>query len=401
MKIYISGTYRDLQRHRSAVATVLRRMGHQPIGMEDYVAEGAKPLHRCLADVVACDAYVGIIAWRYGFIPVDAGAPGTPLPTGTSLGATSITEFELRQAMANQSEKPVLIFLLDPEAEWPSNQFDAVSGDGEQGKAISRLRQEVGRQFVVSFFRTPEELASLVSAAVYRVEMSRQMNLESLRIEPRFNQPFIRNGPVADSTLMEIKAVIAGPQEVQALQINIGQGLDWWMSRLYFLSSLAADLTLIEVVVFVGEEDAFIGITNPKIVRERLAQAYPMIKQFEDALAQSGPPCPDLMNEVDRRANLWTGQMNATGGEHSNPIFVTKPELGRWLTPYLITQAIDSKPGDNAALQMQRLMDWPMRFVPILENGKFTRVVDKQALSEQIARIFVREQVSRALSMTR
>ncbi len=399
MKIYISATYRDLQKHRLAVATVLRRMGHQPIGMEDYVAEGAKPLHRCLADVVACDAYVGILAWRYGFIPTYAGAPGTELPTGTSLGVTSITEFEFRQAF--QSGKPVLIFLLDPEAEWPSNQFDAVSGDGEQGKAISRLRQEVGRQFVISHFRTPEELASLVSAAVYRVEMNRQMNLESLRIEPRFNQPFIRNGPVADSTLMEIKNVIAGPHEVQALQINVGQGLDWWMTRLYFLSSLAADLTLIEILVFVGEADAFIGITTPKIVKERLAQAYPMIKQFEDVLAQSGPPSPDLLNEVDRRANLWTVQMNATGGEDSNPIFVTKPELGRWLTPYLITQAIDSEPGDNAALQMQRLMDWPMRFVPLLEKGRFTRVVDKQALSEQIARIFVREQVSRALSMTR
>ena len=200
---------------------------------------------------------------------------------------------------------------------------------------------------------------------------------------------------------MEIKNVIAGPQEVQALQINIGQGLDWWMTRLYFLTSLAADLTLIDVLVFVGEADTFIGITNPKIVRERLAQAYSMIKQYEDALAQLGPPHADLLNEVDRRANLWTTQMNLTGGEHSTPIFVTKLELGRWLTPYLITQAIDSEPGDNAALQMQRLMDWPMRFVPLLEKGRFTRVVDKQALAEQIARIFVREQVSRALSMTR
>lgn len=399
MKVYISATYRDLQRHRSAVATVLRRMGHQPIGMEDYVAEGARPLHRCLADVIACDAYVGIIAWRYGFVPTDAGASGTPLPTGTSLGSTSITEFEFRQAVL--SGKPVLIFLLDSEAEWPSSQFDAVSGDGEQGKAISRLRQEVGQQYVISYFRTPEELASLVSAAVYRVEMSRQMNLESLHIEPRFNQPFIRNGPVADRTLMEIKNVIAGPQEIQALQINIGQGLDWWMTRLYFLSSLAADLTLIEVLVFIGEAETFIGITNPTIVKERLAQGYPMIKQYEDALAQSGPTHADLLNEVDRRANLWTTQMNSTGGEHSNPIFVTKPELGRWFTPYLITQAIDSEPGDNAALQMQRLMDWPMRFVPMLEKGRFTRVVDKQALAEQIARIFVREQVSRALSMTR
>jgi len=50
---------------------------------------------------------------------------------------------------------------------------------------------------------------------------------------------------------------------------------------------------------------------------------------------------------------------------------------------------------------MQRLMDWPMRFVPLSEIGRCTRVVDKQALAEQIARIFVREQVSRALSTTR
>jgi uncharacterized protein DUF4062 len=399
MKVYISATFRDLQKHRLAVATVLRRMGHQPIGMEDYVAEGARPLHRCLADVTTCDAYVGIIAWRYGFVPADPGSPGTLIPTGTSLGSTSITEFEFRQAV--YSAKPVLVFLLDPDADWPSSQFDAVSGDGEQGKAIARLRQEVGQQYVVGFFRTPEELASLVSAAVYRVEMNRQMNLESLRIEPRFNQPFVRNGPVQDSTLMEIKNVIAGPQQVQALQINIGQGMDWWLTRLYFLSSLAADLTLIEVIVFVGDGETFIGIIDPKIVRERLAQAYPMIKQYEDLLAQSGPPYADLLSEVDRRAGIWTGQMQSTGGEDSKPIFVTRPELVRWFTPYLITQAIDSQSGDNAALQMQRLMDWPMRFVPMLDKGRFDRVVDKQALAEQIARIFVREQVSRAISMTR
>ncbi|MGF1642348.1 MAG: hypothetical protein ACFCUJ_01815, partial [Thiotrichales bacterium] len=78
-----------------------------------------------------------------------------------------------------------------------------------------------------------------------------------------------------------------------------------------------------------------------------------------------------------------------------------KSELGRWLSPYMITQAIDSEPGGNAALQMQRLMDWPMRFVPFLEDGQFARVVDKQAFAEQVARIFVREQVSRAMSMTR
>jgi hypothetical protein len=398
MKIYISATYRDLQRHRSAVATILRRMGHEPIGMEEYVAEGVRPLQRSLSDVVACDAYVGIVAWRYGYVPTDA--PTSLLPAGTPAGKTSITELEFRQAI--QAGKPVLMFLLDPEAEWPSHQFDAMSGDGDRGGAIAAWRQQIGQQCLVNFFRTPDELASLVGTAVYRVEMNRQMSLESLNLDTRFNQPFVRNGPVADSTLLEIKKVIAGPQPLQALHIDIGQGLDWWMSRLYFLSSLAAELTSIQTMVFAGEGGKFIGMISPVIVKERLARSYPILKQYEDALAQPGKSLADLSSEVDRRAGIWTNTMiNVPGGEQNMLIFVTRSELERWFAPYMIAQAIDWEPDSNSALQIQRLLDWPLRFVPVLEKGAFTRVVDKQALSEQVARLFVREQVSRALSTVR
>jgi hypothetical protein len=399
VKIYISATYSDLQKHRLAVLANLRRMGHQPLGMEDYAAEGVRPLSRCLNDVAKCDAYVGIIAWRYGYMPTDAGEPDAQLPEATTLGTTSITEFEFRQAV--QSDKPVLMFLLDPEAEWPSTQIDAVSGDGKRGAEVSRLRQEIGQQYLVSFFRTPEELASLVSAAVYREEMSRQMSLESLQLDVRLNDDLVRNGPVEDSTIDQIRKVIAGPQEVQALQINLGQGRDWWMTRLYFLSSLAADLTSIEAIVFVDESETFIGMANPRVVKERLAQVYPMLKQYEEALAQSNTTPADLPIEVGTRSNLWMNHMNEAGGEGNVTVFVTKRELERWLSPYFITQAIDWEPDDNAALRMQRLVDWPMRFVPVVEKGKFARVVDKNTLTEQVARLFVREQVSRALSTIR
>jgi hypothetical protein len=413
VKIYISATYRDLQKHRLAVLANLRRMGHQPIGMEDYAAEGVRPLSRCLDDVAKCDIYVGIIAWRYGSLtPNDAGEPSPPLPEETTLGITSITEMEFRRAVQlreqrkqqGQLDKPdVLMFLLDPEAVWPSTQIDAVSGDGEQGKAVSRLRQEVGQQYLVNFFRTPEELASLVSAAVYRVEMNRQMDVESLKIDAQLNEPFIRSGgQLADTRLDTIIEGIAGPQEVQALQVNIGQGHDWWMTRLYFLSSLAADLLSIEAMVFVDEGKTFIGMANPLIVKERLAQLNnPPIKKYEEALARSGTTSADLQSEVRRRAALWEDQMKEVEGEHSIATFVTKRGLERWLNPYLITQAIDWEPGENAALQMQRLVDWPMRFVPVVEKGRFDRVVDKNALTEQVARLFVREQVSRALSTIR
>jgi Domain of unknown function (DUF4062) len=47
MKIYISSTYQDLVDHRAAVDRTLRRMGHNVIGMEQYVAEGSKPVERC------------------------------------------------------------------------------------------------------------------------------------------------------------------------------------------------------------------------------------------------------------------------------------------------------------------------------------------------------------------
>jgi hypothetical protein len=378
-------------------------MGHQPIGMEDYVAEGLRPLHRCLKDVARCDAVVGIVAWRYGYVPKEAGDPNTALPPDTALCETSITEFELRQA--EHCGKAVLMFLLDPDAEWPANQFDAVSGEGEQGTAIARLRQELGQRYLVSYFHTPEELASLVSAAVYRVEMSQQLDLKSLPIDAEFNQPFIRSGhgEVQDTTLMTITNAVTGLQEIQALRIDIGRGREWWMTRLYFLSSLAADLTAIEVMVFVGEEQAFIGITHPRIVKERLAQSDAVIKEYEEALADSGPPTSDLTDEVQRRAALWNETMKAAGGEDNRPTFVTRRALARWLgpAPYFITHAIDWGPGDSVALQMQRLLDWPMRFVPVLEGGRFARIADQQALTELVAQRYVREQVSRALSTIR
>ncbi|HAT44311.1 MAG TPA: hypothetical protein DCS90_04335 [Ktedonobacter sp.] len=68
-KIYISSTFADLKDYREKVYHALRQMHHDAIAMEDYVATDQRPLDRCLADVAACDLYIGIFAWRYGYIP--------------------------------------------------------------------------------------------------------------------------------------------------------------------------------------------------------------------------------------------------------------------------------------------------------------------------------------------
>ena len=71
MKVYLSSTFRDLRDHRAAVDRTLRRMGHDVIGMEQYAAEGSRPIERCKRDVETADCYVLMLGWRYGYVPVE------------------------------------------------------------------------------------------------------------------------------------------------------------------------------------------------------------------------------------------------------------------------------------------------------------------------------------------
>ena len=50
-KIYISSTYNDLIDYRDTVYKSLRKMGHDVIAMEDYIASDDRPADKCLADV--------------------------------------------------------------------------------------------------------------------------------------------------------------------------------------------------------------------------------------------------------------------------------------------------------------------------------------------------------------
>ena len=68
-KIYVSSTFNDLQEFREQVRTSLRSMGHEDIAMEYYTAGEKRPVDKCLDDVANADIYVGIFAWRYGYIP--------------------------------------------------------------------------------------------------------------------------------------------------------------------------------------------------------------------------------------------------------------------------------------------------------------------------------------------
>ena len=143
-KIYISSTYSDLKDFRAETYRALRKLQHDVIAMEDYTAADQRPLDKCLADVAACDLYIGIFAWRYGYIPPDH--------------KKSITELEFRTAQ--DGKKRCLIFLLDDNALWSRALMDRDSGH------IDTLREELKRDFLVEFFSSKDELASDIAIAV-------------------------------------------------------------------------------------------------------------------------------------------------------------------------------------------------------------------------------------------
>jgi hypothetical protein len=169
--IYISSTFTDLKDFRDAGIRALRKAGHNVVAMEDYVATGKHPpLQKCLDDVARCDYYVGIFAWRYGYIPTD----GNP-------DQKSITELEYRKAY--ETCKPCFVFLLDPDVSWSPKFTDSHTEDGNSGKYIKALRQELGGDKLASFFKAPDELSSLIVAAVSQWEASTQLRQEQQYVE--------------------------------------------------------------------------------------------------------------------------------------------------------------------------------------------------------------------------
>ena len=162
LKIYLSSTFADLEQHRERVYRELRSLRHDVVAMEDYVAADKRPLQQCLEDVRSADVYVGIFAWRYGYVPGDDNPE-----------EKSITEFELREA--ERLGKPCLIFLLKNTAPWPPSMMDATTGENERGARINALREALQRERLAGMFETADELAAKVLGAVYRWQMDASM----------------------------------------------------------------------------------------------------------------------------------------------------------------------------------------------------------------------------------
>jgi hypothetical protein len=404
MKIYISSTYQDLAEHRAAVDRTLRRMGHDVIGMEQYVAEGGKPVDRCKADVHSSDAYVIIAAWRYGYVP---GRTSTPPDS------RSITEIELAEAQS--SGKPVLAFLLDPEAPWPPNRVDAMGGDPGAGEDVARLRSNLGTNYLAGIFRTPDDLASQVAAAVSAQGLTRHMVdrvLGQTSVAGPDMDAFANGQDVSDSTLGSIKQMIQSAGSVRALVLEINDGQRWWSTRLFLLASLLRSLTSVRQLVFCNA-GRFAGMATPSAIMDGLSKEYKVLDDYSRKLQETVSTL-DVGRETKRQTKTWTDFVTTAWDplicndpttqtiEHYWKVGVRAPLLERWLGERWVGRCIRVDGNDLTMAQVQQIVDSLLPDVPIERRGKGLDpgfqilIVDRDAFALELAREWVRSGLPRA-----
>ncbi len=403
MKVYLSSTLEDLREHRATVATSLRSMGHDVLGMEQYSAEDIRPLERCLRDVRSSDVYVVIAAWRYGFVPNEA---------SNKKAKRSITELEYEEAVEHKIA--VLSFLLDPGAPWAPSAMDAFGPRG--AKEVTAFRQRLGEERLSGMFTTPDNLARQVAASIAAKGLTRNLTDRALHqadVAARM-RPFAKGDPAAlDSAIPTIIDMIAGARNDAAMPLEL-RPPGWWSTRLYLMAALTERLTDVRQLVFT-DGGRFAGMASPRSVREGLCAAFPQLAAFHSAMnvpvappAVVPPPqamADDVERETHRWAERWRQNMQQEGGVK---VDVRRSLLLRWLGDRLVTRCIEAG-RELTVLDVQQIVDSPIADVPIERpppiaagatgppdpDAREIVIVSRDAFAVQLARQWVRAELPR------
>ncbi len=136
-RIFISSTWIDLQPEREAVEKALHRMQSTTFsGMEYFGSHPETPKEVSLKEVERSEVYIGIYAHRYG---------------------SGITEAEYRRA--REQNIPCLIYIKDDNAPVVPTHIDR---EPDKLARLETFKREVKQNHTVSFFSSPDQLATQV-----------------------------------------------------------------------------------------------------------------------------------------------------------------------------------------------------------------------------------------------
>lgn len=373
-QVYISSTFEDLRSHREAAYMNLRGLPVTVKAMEDYLATDERPLAKCLKDVRSSQIYVGLFAWRYGYIP-----------RRNNPKKKSITELEYRQAKKSGAER--LVFLTRNDHPWSPAFIDAVIGKDREANQIMNLREELREELICDFFTTADNLAAKVTGAV-AMALSREPVVDFPLPREITDVSVIRQfgSTLTPEIIEKIKRAMSDTAGSRVIEIHLGSGRTWWSTRLFLLAALAESFTDIQSLMFVGGKGSFIGMATPKAVRNAMARQD---ARLEEAYRRSLPR-PDQYVGQPGEAVVHTAQNFRTyldQAEEDVKVWMTKKYLTEVLGNELSTVKVDldaNRPPDTATL-LTEVLNKETDMVAVFQGGGPPRVMDRLGLAKKIA----------------
>jgi hypothetical protein len=355
MKLYLSSTYIDLKRHRAALGSALRKSGYEVVMMEEYVARDQRVEFACKGDVVACDVYVGVFAWRYGHIPSDANPE-----------RLSVTEMEYAAAGAKPMTR--LTFLLEDTARWP------MARKGADLARIKDLRARLQKQ-CSGYFATADQLTVEVLAALRVHESARlAVQLEAVDV-------MLKAQELGSSYMMNIKDKLRLLGDADFVEVQIGP-TPWWNTRLYLVAALAHEFGRTRGFVFVDSVGKYLLVASPSEICHRLALRWPALERAFKNLRREVTVLEKIEDDIWRYPQFVT---QAFGSDEQ----VAKHCLSARDLEYELGIARDAEVVDvrekNQRFMQREILGRQTRFVALLRDHRLEGLVDRELLAERVA----------------
>lgn len=379
--IYISSTYKDLFKHRETVCDQLQRMKHTVVAMEDYVARDDRPTDVCIRDVTTSDLYVGLFAWRYGFIP-----------RGETVSIT-----ELEYLAAQEHKIPRLIFILDEAVAWPPALLDSHTGEGDNGARIRVLRARLADNHMVSSFTSADDLAAKVAAAVHlagavtdasdaSIDLAQVVGADAIdRPEMLFNQSY------TPYLIQRIAELGSAPM----LKIDLRDGDYWWSTKLYAVATLAHDYTAVEWLLFLSRGSEYVGMVRPGDLRRALERVQP---ELEEGYRQAHvPPLAPGMNTGQRAAQVLQALVHHFDQRPGGEELLRFPVSADWISKNVagLNTAHVERSGPFDLLATFQILQGSTPFIPITKGTELLKVIDRIGVATEIARKTVEHRLGR------
>lgn len=160
--VMISSTARDLPAHRKEAMDACLRQGMFPIMMEQLPASDSDAITESLNMVDEAEIYMGIFAYRYGYIP-----------KGHDI---SVTEMEYNRAV--ERKIPRLIFVMDKTHPITPEQMGEGLDDDEEElrrkRKLNTFKNRVQTENIVNFFDSPADLRAKIIDSLSKTDLRQQ-----------------------------------------------------------------------------------------------------------------------------------------------------------------------------------------------------------------------------------